>query len=127
MAERRIKDRTLSGRFHPQKSRGSYRNYEPDYAKKQGRQTPVTLTRARGSSGMLTGMTGHGSFTATELKIAMAFATSRHRRIAEYHNDQGIRTKRGNKIRHFLYLSRADTRAIAKKVGETLGFKIVTA
>lgn len=126
MAERRIKDRTLSGRFHPQKSRGSYRNYEPGYAKKQGRQQPVTLTSARGSTGLLTGMTGKGSFTKTELNIAMSFATSRHRRIAEYHNDQGIRTRRGIKIRHFLYLSRADVRAMAKKVGDVLGFKIVS-
>ena len=125
MAERRIKDRTLSGRFHPQKSRGAHSSYEPDYAKKQGRQQPVTLTSARGSSGMLHGMTGRGSFTATELNIAMSFATSRHARIAEYHNDQGIRTKRGIKIRHFLYLSRADARAIAKKVGQILGFRIV--
>jgi len=127
MAETRIRERTLSGRFHPQKSRGAgVQNYEPSYAKKQGRQAPVTLTQSRGSTGMLEGMTGRGSFTKTELNIGMAFATSRHRRIAEYHNDQGIRTKRGTKIRHFLYLSRADIRAIARAVGESLGFTIVT-
>ncbi len=125
MAERRIKDRTLSGRFHPQKSRGTnVRSYEPDYGKKQGRQTPVTLTRSRGSTGMLHGMTGAGSFTQSEIRIAMAFATSRHQRIAKYHNTEGIRTRKGTKIRHFLYLNQTDKRAMLKLVADVLGFTL---
>jgi len=124
MMERRIKDRTLSGKFHPSKSRGRYSSYEPDYAKKQGRQSPVTLTSARGSTGMLDGMTGKGSFTQMEMNIAMAFSTSRHQRIAQYHNDEGIRTKSGLKIRHFLYVSKTDVRAMIRVMADTLGITI---
>ena len=124
MAERRIRDRTLSGRFHPQLSRGRWSAYEPSYSKKQGRQSPVTLTRARGSSGMLAGMQGKGSFTQGEMRIAMKFATTRHERIARYHNSEGIRTNAGMKIKHFLYLSQADKRAILKEMGSIMGFKI---
>ena len=74
---------------------------------------------------MLHGMTGKASFTQTEMRIAMNFASTRHERIARYHNDEGIRYKGGIKIRHFLYLSRADLRAIMKTVARTMGFKIV--
>jgi len=94
------------------------------YAKKQGRQAPVTLMQSRGSTGMMEGMKGAGSFTSTEMNIAMAFATSRHERIARYHNTEGIRYKGGIKIRHFLYLSRADIRAILREVGNILGFTV---
>lgn len=75
---------------------------------------------------MMDGMTGAGSFTATEMNIMMTFANSRHARIAQYHNIEGIRSRRGNKIRHFLYLSKNDIRAIMRVVAKTLGFRLVT-
>lgn len=124
--ERRIKDRTLSGRFHPSKSRGPWHAYSPDYAKRQGRSQPVTLTRSRGSTGMLHGMTGAGSFTSMEMNIAMAFATSKHQRLANYHNSEGIRSKGGLITRHFLYIAKQDVRAMIRVLSETLGVDIVS-
>ena len=55
----------------------------------------------------------------------MAFATGKHERIARYINDEGIRYKGGIKIRHFLYLSKQDIRAILLEVSHVLGFRLV--
>ena len=71
-------------------------------------------------------MTGVGSFTQTEMRIAMAFATSKHQRIAQYHNSEGIRSKGGLIIRHFLYVAKTDVRAAMRVVADTLGIDIVS-
>lgn len=133
--ERRIRERTLRGEFGPN-STGNYKQYERDYAnrKRKGGLSPVNL---KDTGAMIDGMKGVASFPTGSgfsgtggrkgspfAAIGIRFSSEKRRRIAEYHDQEGIRAKSGRKRRQFLYVDENDAAAIMAEYERELGIKI---
>lgn len=120
--EKRIRRRTLSGRFAAKGSSGTRaRRYNRDYARRVGKPAagPVDLTL---SGGMLRNMTGAYTFrrdqgsmgrAADSMEVFIRFKGARAQRLFDIHQNRGA--GRGRIKRVFVYLTARDRKEILRR------------